>query len=99
MAVKLMAFYATPDDAAAFDQHYQTVHTPIVESIPGLAALRISRSRRRLMGDADIYLVAEMVFPDRETFDKAMGSAENQAAGKDLANFARGKVTLVVAED
>lgn len=99
MAVKLMAFYATPDDPAAFERHYETVHTPLVEKIPGLASLNIARSRQRLMGDCDIYLVAEMVFPDQATFDRAMASVENKAAGRDLANFAKGKVTLVIAED
>lgn len=99
MTIKLMAIYATPNDTAAFEQHYETVHTPLVEKIPGLASLNITRSRQRLVGDCDIYLMAEMVFPDEATFDRAMASAENNAAGRDLANFAKGKVTLVVAED
>lgn len=99
MTIKLMAIYATPDDTAAFERYYDTVHTPLVEKIPGLASLKITRSRQRLMGDRDIYLVAEMAFRDQATFDRAMASDENNAAGRDLANFAKGKVTLLIAED
>lgn len=99
MAIKLIAVYSTPDDPAAFDAHYADVHTPLARQIPGLEELRVSHARKRLMGTHDIYLTAEMVFADKAAFDAAMSSAENQAAGKDLANFAKGKVSLFVAED
>jgi hypothetical protein len=42
--------------------------------------------------------MAEMDYPDRETFDAAMKSSENQAVAKDLMSFAKGKVKVLVAE-
>lgn len=99
MAMKLIAIYSTPDDPAAFDAHYANVHTPLAQQIPGLQELRVSYMRKKLMGSQDVYLIAEMVFADKAAFDVGMGSAENQAAGKDLANFAKGKVSLMIAED
>jgi hypothetical protein len=39
-----------------------------------------------------------MDYPDRETFDIAMKSSENQAVAKDLMSFAKGKVRVLVAE-
>lgn len=98
MSVRLVAVYQTPEDPAAFDEHYRCVHTPLAERVPGLLELRVTRMGKRLMGSTDIHLIAEMVFPDKATFDAAMASAENRATGKDLANFANGKVTLFVAE-
>ena len=99
MTVKLLALYAQPDDPAAFDAHYHGVHVPLVQKVPGLAELRLNRVSRKLNGDADLYLIAELVFADQAAFDAAMASPENAAAGKDLANFAKDKVTVLIATD
>lgn len=99
MSVKLMALYAQPDDPAAFDAHYRDVHTPLVQKVPGLLELRINRVKRKLAGDADLYLIAELIFADQASFEAAMASPENAAAGADLANFAAGKVTVLIATD
>lgn len=99
MTVKLMALYAQPDDPAAFDAHYRDVHTPLVQKVPGLLELRVNRVKRKLMGNADLYLIAELVFADQASFDAAMASPENAASGADLANFAAGKVTVLIATD
>ena len=99
MSVKLVAVYQSPEDQAAFDAHYDQVHTPLAQAVPGLAELRVTRMSNKLMGGADVYLVAELVFPDQATFNAAMASDENKAAGRDLANFAEGKVSLFVASE
>jgi hypothetical protein len=39
-----------------------------------------------------------MDYPDRETFDAAMRSPENQAVAADLRSFAKDKVKVLVAE-
>jgi hypothetical protein len=39
-----------------------------------------------------------MDYPDRETLDAAMKSSENQAVGKDLMSFAKGKVKVLIAQ-
>lgn len=97
MSVKLVAVYNYPADQAAFDRHYNEVHMPLAKAVPGLAELRVTWMKKRLMGEADIYLVAEMIFPDQSTFNAAMTSPENKAAGTDLANFAKRGVTLFTA--
>lgn len=97
MSMKLVAVYNQPADQAAFDRHYDEIHTPLAKAVPGLSELRVTRMNKRLMGETDIYLVAEMIFPDQETFNAAMASPQNKAAGADLANFAKGQVTLFVA--
>lgn len=99
MSAKLVAVYQSPADQEAFDTHYEQVHTPLAQAVPGLSELRVTRMSNKLMGEADIYLIAEMVFPDQATFDAAMSSGENKAAGRDLANFAEGKVSLFVVSE
>jgi uncharacterized protein (TIGR02118 family) len=44
-------------------------------------------------------LIAELHFADEAAFDAAMASPENRAAGKDVMNFAKGLVTMVVATE
>ncbi len=99
MSVKLVVVYSTPEDKAAFNKHYDEVHIPLAKAVPGLSELRVSRMANRLSGDADVYQIAELVFPDQASFEAAMASDENRAAGADLANFAAGKVAAFIATD
>jgi uncharacterized protein (TIGR02118 family) len=97
---KLIALYQTPDDVAAFLAHYKDVHMPLVRKTPGLSSASASLVKANAMGgEAPYFMVAEMAYADKATFDAAMASPENRAAGKDLMTFARGKVTLLVLED
>ena len=97
--IKLIALYRKPDDEAAFMAHYENVHMPLVRQIPGLVDTVVNRGIEAPGGGAPAYfLIAEMRFADRASFDAAMASPENRAAGKDLMSFAKGLVTLLVAE-
>ena len=48
--------------------------------------------------DAPYYYLAELLFDDMEALQAALGSPEGQAAAGDLANFATGGATLMIAE-
>ncbi|MEM1102878.1 MAG: EthD family reductase [Pseudomonadota bacterium] len=97
---KLFALYKKPDDVEAFMRYYEETHIPLVEKVPGLAAARVNRVTADPFGGEPAYfLIAELCFPDKATFDAAMASPENKAVGQDLANFAKGLVTLVIAEE
>ncbi|MAW82037.1 MAG: ethyl tert-butyl ether degradation protein EthD [Parvularcula sp.] len=98
--IKLMALYKKPDDEATFLKHYNEVHIPLVNKVPGLARTVINRvTASPLGGDPEYFLIAEMHYPDKETFDAAMASPENRACGKDLMSFAKGRVTLLIADE
>jgi uncharacterized protein (TIGR02118 family) len=99
MTVKLIAIYRKPEDEAAFNHHYESVHTPLVKKIPGLQALNVNRISKHLMGEDKPYMIVEMVYADKASFDAAMASDENRATGKDVMGFAKGLVSLVIAED
>ena len=95
---KLIALYKKPDDVDAFMEHYKTVHTPLVEKIPGLHSMTVNMCNGNPMGgDPAYFMIVEMNYPDADTFKAAMRSPENMATGKDVMTFAKGLVTLVTA--
>jgi uncharacterized protein (TIGR02118 family) len=99
MTTKLIVIYDQPENAEAFFKHYEEVHTPLVKKTPGLQGLVLNRIVGDAFGGASPYVaIAEMDYPDRETFDAAMRSPENQAVAADLMNFAKDKVKVLVAE-
>ena len=92
---KLIAMYKTPADPEAFMDHYENVHLPIARRIPGLKEAVVNKVLGSPFGETDIFLIAELHFADKESFDLGMQSPENREAGKDLANFAKGLVTVL----
>jgi len=96
--IKLVALFKRPEDASAFDEHYEQVHAPLMQKVPGLTRMEVTRNIQAFRGEPEYYLVAEMYFADKESFDAAMASEENRAAGKDLMSFARQYVTMFYGE-
>jgi uncharacterized protein (TIGR02118 family) len=97
--VKLIALYTKPDDPEAFLHYYFTSHAPLVEKTPGLAKIVVSRVDADSFGQpAPYFLMAEMHYPDRATFEAAMKSRVNLLAAKDLQGFAKGLVTFLICE-
>jgi uncharacterized protein (TIGR02118 family) len=97
--IKLLALYKKPADAAAFFKHYNEVHIPLVEKIPGLKKVIVSRVTGTPMGgEAPYFLIAEMQFADKPAFEAAAASPEFRATGEDVGQLAKGLVTLMIAE-
>src|SRR5258708_12837126 len=89
MTTKLIVIYDQPEDAEAFFKHYEEVHMPLVKRTPGLQRLVLNRVVGDVFGGSAPYLaIAEMDYPDRETFDAAMKSSTNQSAAKPLLTSA-----------
>ncbi len=97
--VKLIALYRKPADTVAFDQAYFQTHIPLVNKIPNLRRVEISRVTGAPRGEPEYYLITEMVFDDKAAMDTAMASPENAEAGKNLMSFAKGLVTFVYGEE
>jgi uncharacterized protein (TIGR02118 family) len=98
-SVKVIALYDRPDDPEAFFKHYETVHAPLVKRTPGLQSFVLNRVTADAFGGVPRYaLIAEMTYAGRAAFDAAMRSPENQAVGQDLMSFAKGKVSVVIAD-
>ena len=97
--VKLVVLYGAPDDPAAFDAHYAGTHVPLAEKVPNLRRFEAGK----VLGTPDgaaapYYLMAELSFDSAEELEQALGSPEGQAAAGDVANFASGGATMMIAE-
>ncbi len=97
--VKLVVAYGPPADPAAFDQHYAAVHAPLAEKIPNLRRFEAGK----VLGTADgspapYYFLAELWFDSPEELEASLQSPEGQAAAADVATFASGGATLMIAE-
>ena len=97
--VKLVVTYGQPQDPAAFDRHYAETHVPLVHKIPNLRRFEAGK----ILGTPDgtpapFYYMALLYFDSPEEMEAAMGSAEGQAAGADVGEFATGGATLMIGE-
>ena len=97
--VKLVVAYGPPQDPAAFDQHYAETHGPLAQNIPNLRRFEAGR----VIGTADgsaapYYFIAELCFDSPEELQATLQSPEGQAAAADVATFATGGATLMIAE-
>lgn len=92
--VKLVALYRTPDDVAAFDKHYDEVHTPLVRKYPGLKRLEVTRVTGAPIGDSKYHILAEMSWDTKEAMESALVSPEGKAVARDLMSFAAQYVTV-----
>lgn len=96
--MKLIALYDRPEDPEAFDKAYFETHIPLLEEVPGLERIELTRFGKALMGES-LYMMAVMAFSDGDAFKSGMNSSEMAAAGENLNSFAEGLVTLLVGED
>lgn len=93
---QLTALYNHPEDAAAFDRHYDEVHAPLGAKIPGLQRFTVSRPGPDADGNKPPYhLIAVLEFADEAAFGAGMGGPEGQAAVADLPNFAGAGVAIL----
>ena len=97
--VKLVVGYGTPEDPAAFDEHYTSTHVPLVHKIPNLRRFEAGKILGTPDGsEAPFYHLAELWFDSVEELQAAMGSPEGQAAGADVATCASGGAKLMIAD-
>lgn len=96
--IKLVALYRKPADVAAFDKHYDEVHTPLTKKYPNLRKLEITRVTGAPIGEAKFHLMAEMYWDNKDEMDKALASPEGRAVVKDLMSFAADIVVVFFGE-
>ena len=97
--VKVIVLYGHPTDPAAFDEHYASTHTPLVNQMPGLEMFEVSRVVGTAEGgDLPYYRIAQLSFESQEALEAALGSPEGQDTVGDLPNFASGGATVLFTE-
>jgi uncharacterized protein (TIGR02118 family) len=97
--VKLVVAYGAPDDAAGFEAYYASTHAPLAQKIPNLDRFEAGKVLGTPDGSpAPYFFIAELWFESIEVLQASMASPEGEAAGADVANFATGGATLMIAE-
>jgi len=97
--VKLTVLYGQPKDPAAFETYYLETHTPIAQKVKGVRRFEIAKVVATADGSlSPYYRVADIYFDSAEQMQQSLASKEGQAAAADIANFATGGATLLIAE-
>jgi uncharacterized protein (TIGR02118 family) len=99
---KVIATYRTPssdETKAQFDEHYKNVHEPICLKIPGIKELRLNKVFGGPTGASTLYMIAEMVFENKDAWKAAMKTPEMMESGKDAMKFAGDLVSVHFAEE
>ncbi|HEX6751293.1 MAG TPA: EthD family reductase [Longimicrobium sp.] len=93
----ILALHKTPADIAAFDAHFDDVHTPLAKSIPGIRSVEVSDGPVMTPeGPAPYHRVGLLRFDSLADLQAGMGSPEGMAAAADLANFSTGGFDILI---
>lgn len=99
MNFRVAVCYGQPDDPAAFDEYYKSVHIPLARKVPGLSGFTWGKCRSLDASAPPYYAVASLYFPTAEAMTSALRSDEMKEAGEDVRNFATGGVTMFTQEE
>ena len=93
---KVTVLYNHPVNPADFEGYYAETHIPIAMRIPGVTRWEMTKFMPTPDGEPEYYRMAEAWFGSGEDMERALRSAEGQAAVQDLGNFATGGATLLI---
>ncbi len=81
---RMLVIYRTPNDPAAFDDHYANVHVPLAKRLPGLLRYEVShRPIATPAGDPEPYLIATLDFESFTAMRAAFATPEGKACAAD----------------
>jgi uncharacterized protein (TIGR02118 family) len=92
---RLLVLYPPPVDPDHFRDYYEATHIPLVARMPGLRRYRYGFDVAAGEGESPYFCVFEADFDDAAAMGAARGSAEGQAVGADVANYATGGVVVL----
>lgn len=99
----VVVLYNHPKDAAAFEKYYADVHIPLVgrhATAIGFSRAVLEKFPRNLDGSrAAFYRKAELWFDSEEALKRGTSTKEFGEVAGDLANFATGGFTALVAQE
>jgi len=100
-AAIVTVIYNTPKDTAAFEKYYRETHLPLVSGNQqeiGFTRADLTRFSSNLDGSKPAYYrQAELYFPSMADAKKGMATAGFKKVADDLANFASGGLTGLLA--
>src|SRR4051794_39505027 len=99
---KLVVIYPKPQDEAAFEQEYKSVHLPMVEEkLKGLSRLVATKVVHSPQGEARTYRIAELHFSDMDTLNKVLQTDGAKAVMEHATSISTGgrPIVLVCEEE
>jgi uncharacterized protein (TIGR02118 family) len=100
-AAIVTVIYNTPKDTAAFEKYYRDIHLPLVSADQqeiGFTRADLTRFSSNLNGSKPAYYrQAELYFPSLDDARKGMATPGFKKVADDLANFASGGLTGLLA--
>ena len=77
----LYALWGTPPDQDAFEAYYAETHAPLAAAVPGIRELNLVRTSDGLGEDGPSlhYRIAELVFDDKASLERAQQTPEWEA--------------------
>jgi uncharacterized protein (TIGR02118 family) len=100
-AAIVTVIYNTPKDTAAFEKYYAETHVPLVganQAEIGFKKAELTKFASNLDGSAPaLYRQAELYFDSMDALKKGTATAGFKKVADDLANFASGGLTGMVA--
>jgi uncharacterized protein (TIGR02118 family) len=86
------------EDRAEFDEHYEKVHYPLAETLPGVRRITVLTGAENARASG-VFRLAEVYWDDRAAFELASVSQEWQAMAADAQHLMeRYGVTLLAAD-
>jgi uncharacterized protein (TIGR02118 family) len=92
---KALALYPKPSDPQAFQDHYGSIHLPLVAKLPGVRSLRYSFDLNAPQGEPLYFAVFEVEWDDAEAMGASLSSPEGQAVAADMAPYMTDGVVLL----
>lgn len=97
--IKVTILYGNPEDPAAFERHYDSVHRSLFEKIPNVRHFQSARALVPPDGTRPPYhRSAELYFDSLDLMQSGMNSPEGRVPSADARDFATGGVTIFVSE-
>jgi uncharacterized protein (TIGR02118 family) len=80
---KIVVFYKQTKRQAEFEDYYFNIHIPLVQKIPQIKSLKISRVVHHNNTIPDLYLHGEIEFENMDALNQAIASPEGKAMFED----------------
>jgi uncharacterized protein (TIGR02118 family) len=81
---RMVVIYKTPQDPAAFDEHYFGVHVPMAKRLPGLRKFEVSHGPIATpAGGPPFHMVAMLQFDSLAAIKQAFATPEGRACAAD----------------
>ena len=94
----LYALFRKPEEPESFDRHFQESLVPLLQKVPALRGLQLTRINGAALGESKYHVVAQLSFDNRRAMDEALSSKEGKAVVRDIMSFAADLVTVFFGE-